>query len=493
MYKSLKNAVLKGVCWSFLEQFSKLGISFVLGILMARLLSPREFGLVGVLIAFVAFFSIIIDGGFSQSLIRKKSCNEIDYSTIFYFNIIVAVLLYLLLFFSAHLVADFFEQPQFVSLLKVLSIVLIFDSLSIIPKTKLIRDVNFKLQTKIAILSNSLGGTVGVCMACLGFEVWSLVGQQIVQKGLNAFLFCLWVRWKPKLVFSKTVFKDHFSFGFKLLISGLISTVYRNIYLLVIGKYYSVTELGYYSKADQFKALPSQNIQSVIQRVTYPVLSGIQDNSLLLKSSYIKLVRCSVFISFILMLCMAAVAESLIVALIGVLWLPAVPYLQLLCLVGMLYPLHALNLNILKVLGRSDLFLKLEIIKNILVIPTVILGIVFGIRIMIISLFFTSVIAFFLNSYWSGKLIGYSYLQQLRDIVPSLLLAISISSVIYIVGEVLILGMWWKLFVQLGLGLFMIIGICEFIRFEDYLYLKNILFSLYEDRLSSENTEDSYN
>jgi O-antigen/teichoic acid export membrane protein len=258
------------------------------------------------------------------------------------------------------------------------------------------------------------------------------------------------------------------------LLSGLIDTIYRNIYFLIIGKYFSAQQLGYYTRADQFQALPSSNLQGIISRVSYPILSTIQDDLPRLKVAYIKIIRSTMFITFLLMLGMAAVAKPMVLTLIGDIWAPSIIYLQLLCFVGMFYPLHSLNLNMLQVLGRSDLFLRLEILKKILAIPIIIIAILMGIKAMILSMIGITIIAYYLNSYWSGKLIGYSFLQQVKDILPSFLLALMINGFVFSLSFLSINSPLLLLIIQITVGTLLTISICEILHYQDYLYIKNI-------------------
>ena len=374
---------------------------------------------------FIAVSQSFINSGFSQALIRKKDPSQADYSTVFYFNMIIGVVCFLILFFCAGLISRFFKEPQLKLLVQVLGLSLILNAFTIIQQTILTRRIDFKLQAKISIISSIVSGVVGLGMAFAGYGVWSLVIKTITMYAITSILLWLWNRWKPVLVFSIQSFKELFSFGSNLLISGLIDTIYRNVYYLIIGKYFSAQELGYYTRADQFNSLPSSNLTSVIQRVSYPVLSSIKEDIPKLKEAYKKLIRSTMLICFVLMLGMAAIAKPMILTLIGDKWEPCVIYLQMLCFVGMFYPLHALNLNMLQVEGRSDLFLRLEIIKKALAIPIIVIGVIWGIKIMILGMIVNTLIAYYLNSYWSGRFIGYSFLEQIKDILPSFLLAVS--------------------------------------------------------------------
>ncbi len=345
---------------------------------------------------------------------------------------------------------------------------------TIVQRTRLTKAINFKLQTKISIIATALSGTIGIYMAYSGHGVWSLVYKSLLGYFITSILLWLWNKWKPSMVFSRNSFNELFSFGYKLMISGLINTAYRNIYLLVIGKYFSATDLGYYTRATQFKNLPSQNITSVIQRVSYPILSEIQNDLNRLKTAYQKLIKSTMLITFVSMMMMVAIAEPLVLTLIGEKWLPSVVYLQLLSFAGMLSPLHAINLNMLKVQGRSDLFLKLEIVKKTLAIPVIVLGIFLGIQAMIIGMLGLSVIAFFINSYYSGKQIGYSSLQQLEDILPSFFMAIGIGGLVYLISYFLEAPQYFILIVQLIVGACLFFGLGEFLKMQDYLFVKKI-------------------
>lgn len=480
---SLKHQTINGLIWSFIDTMAGQGISFFIGIILARLLSPREFGLIGMIVVFIAVSESFINSGFSNALIRKKNCTNIDYSTVFFFNLTVGVIIFITLYIFAPSISSFFKEPELLAIIRTLGIVIIIDSLTLIQRTILTKRINFKLQAKISLIASIGSGTIAVIMAYHGMGVWSLVAQRIIKQGLNSLLLWLWNKWKPLLVFSFASFKELFGFGSKLLISGLIDTIYRNIYYLIIGKYFAAEELGYYTKADEFQKLPSQNLNGIISRVTYPILSTLQDDIPRLKNNYQKLIRSVMFITFILMLGMAAIAEPLINTLIGAKWEPAIIYLQLLCFVGMMYPLHALNLNMLQVQGRSDLFLKLEIIKKIIAIPVIIIGIIFGIKAMIAGMMFNTLIAYYLNSYWSGVKIGYSFKQQIRDIIPSFILALSMAIPVYILGLFLTCSYPAKLIIQITLGALFIFVFCELTKFKDYIFAKELLL----DKIQSSN------
>jgi len=472
---SLKQKTVSGLLWSFIDNFANLGLNFIIGIILARLLTPEEFGLIGMITIFIAISNSFINSGFGSALIRKKNCSQHDYSTVFYFNLVVGIIFYFLLFFSSHTIGNFFNKPQLENILKVLGFLIIIESLTMIQRTILTKRVDFKLQARISVISSVTSGIIAIFMAYRGFGVWSLVALQLSRQAITSFLLWVWNRWRPRLIFSMKSFKELFSFGSKLLVSGLIDTTFRNIYYIVIGKFFSAQDLGFFTRAQAFSNLPSQNLNGIISRVSYPVLAEIQDDIPRLRMNYQKLIRSTMFITFPLMLGMAAVAKPMVLTLIGEKWLPSVVYLQLLCFVGMFYPLHSLNLNMLQIEGRSDLYLKLSIIKKFLFLPDIFLGILFGLKIMIIGMIFNSMIGYFLNSYWSGSLIGYSFWEQLKDIIPSFFIALLMGGIVFLVGYFLPFTPLWKLIIQIITGAVIVFISSELIGFRDYLFIKNLI------------------
>lgn len=472
---NLRQKTISGLTWSFVDNFAKQGIVFIIGIILARLLAPREFGLIGMTTIFITLAESLFDSGFGQALVRKKNCTQADYATVFYYNMCLGVFLYLILFLSAGTISSFFNEPKLELILQVLGFGLIINSFTLIHVILLIKRIDFKLQTKITVLASIGSGIVGVYMAYNGFGVWSLVAKMLFGFAFTSMLLWSWSPWKPSFEFSLHSFKEMFSFGSKLLISGLLDKVYNNIYLLVIGKYFSATELGFYTRADQFKNLPSQNIMVVIQRVSYPALSSIQDDIPRLKQAYKKLIKGTMFITFFLMLGLAAIAKPLVLVLIGAKWLPSVIYLQLLCFVGIFFPLKAINQNMLKVQGLSGIVLKLEIIKKIVAIPLIFIGIFYGIKFLIMGMIFHSSIAFLLDSYYSGRLIGYSTLHQIKDTFSSFIIAAFIASIVFATGIWLNTSDIITLLLELVIFIFLSILILEIFKVSDYLLIKNII------------------
>lgn len=474
--EGLKQKTVKGVAWTAADTILRYGVTFVVGIVLARLLSPDEYGLIGLLTVYIAVFEIIIDGGLSNALIRKKTVTDIDYCTVFYANLVVSVLMSIIIFCSSYTIAEFFHREELVRLTQVMSVIVVINALSLVQKARLTKAINFKDQTKVSVSAAIFSGAVGIIMAYLGFGVWSLVGQQIS----NAFLAMLFLwtinRWIPKLSFSWKSFKEMWSFGWKLLLSGIFNTTSNQAFQIVIGKCYSPATLGQYTRAQQFGQLFSGNLTAVVQKVSYPVLSKIQDEPSRLKESYKQVIKVTVLPTFICMLLLAACSKSLIIVLIGPKWIDASCYLQLLCFSMMLYPLHALNLNAIQVMGRSDLTLKINIIKNLLIIIPIILGLVFNIYWMLVADVIKGYFCFYLNTYYSGPLLNYTIKEQIKDIVPSLKISLLISVPIYIMSF-LSMDSWMLLILQASTGCLWAFFLLEKFALPEYLEIKEILLS----------------
>ena len=356
----LKEKTLSGVKWSAIGRFSTQGISFLIGLILARILSPSDYGVTGMVAIFFAIAQTFIDSGFGSALIRKQDCTDVDYSTAFYFNAVVGLVFCLLL----SLAAEFFNTPILEDIVVVMSINMFISSLSIVQTARLTAAVDFKSQAKINLVTTIFSGVVGIAMAYNGFGVWSLVWQGVFANLLRTILLLFATKWYPKWQFSKESFKYLFNFGSKILTASLLHTVYSNLTTLIIGKYYTAKDLGYYSRGESMANLPSTNITGILQSVTYPILSKIQDDDKRLIQVYRKYIAVTSLVIFFGMFLLAALAKPLILTLLTAKWLPSVLFLQVFCFALMFDHLCQLNLNILYVKGRSDLVLRLEIIKK---------------------------------------------------------------------------------------------------------------------------------
>ena len=432
--QSLKNKTAKGLIWSSVERFSVQGVQFLVMLVIARLLDPKDFGLVGMLAIFLAVAQSLIDSGFSQALIRKQDRTEVDNSTVFYFNIVVSAVLYLILYAIAPWVSDFYNEPQLCSLMRVLCLIVIVNSFAVVQRAIYTASINFKTQAKASFIAALASGLVGVWMAYNGYGVWTLVWQQLLNAGINALVLWVYSNWYPRWVYSWKSFSQLFSFGSKLLASGLLDTLYTNIYLLVIGKIFNAASLGYYTQADRFVKLPSSNTTGILQRVTYPVLCSIQDDDNRLREDYRKLLRLSAFIIFPLMCLLAGIAYPLVDLLLGEKWRFAATLIIPLSFTMMWYPIHAINLNLLQVIGRSDLFLRLEIIKKVIGIVVLVLSIPLGLLFMCYAGIVTSIICLIINTYYTGKLIQVGFLMQMKDLMGILISSLVVFTVSFLVS-----------------------------------------------------------
>ena len=477
MYKSLTDKTVKGVGWRFIDNIASSGVTFLVGLVLARLLTPAEYGIMAMIAIFIAISNSIIDSGFSNALIRKIHIDRIDYNTVFYFNLLVSIVIYLLLFFASPAISSFFKEPILINVTRIIGWVVIINALAIIPRTIFVRNIDFKTQTKISLISSISSGIIGIGMALSNMGVWSLVGQQISRQLLNTLFLWIFCKWRPVWEFSIKSFRELFGFGSKLLLSGLLDTIYKNIYYIVIGRFYTSSQLGQFTRAEQFKTIFSSNLTTVVQRVSYPVLSSIQEEPERLREAYRKVIKITMLVTFACMLGLAAVSKSLLLILIGEKWLPAVHFLQIICFSGMLYPLHAINLNILQVKGRSDLFLKLEILKKVIAIGPIIIGIFCGIEYMLYGSVCTSFIAYFLNSYYSADLINYSTKKQITDILPTFLVSLFTSAAMWSLS-LLDLSAYIIFPCQLLLGVILIFLIYEKMHLSEYLEIKRLMIGI---------------
>lgn len=474
-HKSIKRKTIKGFFWSFGETFGRYGIGVLITIFLARLLTPKDYGLIGLISVFFAIATAIVDGGFRQALIRKIDVSQTDKSTVFYTNLIVSVIIYTLLFASAPLIAAFFKESRLIGLVRFMGIQIIIYAFQIVQVAELTRRMDFKTQVKITLPSGIISGLIAIILAWKGYGVWSLAIQTVLGSLFTTIFYWIHNRWMPSFEFSRNSLKDFFSFSSNLLLSSLLDTIFNNLYSFIIGKFFSAQQLGYYSFSMKIKHLGAEQITLAIQRVSFPALSLLQNETQKLKSGYRKIMQCSVFVVFPLVTFIALAAEPLFNIFLNEKWLPAIPYLRILCIVGAMYPLHAINLNVLNVKKRSDLFLKLEIIKKILQAIILLITTPFGIFHLLIGQAVLSVLSYFLNSHYTAKLIDYSVYRQLKDIFPilisSTLMAITmhISSFLASNNDIL------RLIIILFFGTAAYLFSCNIMKTEAYSIIYDIL------------------
>ena len=417
--------------WSILQQFSVKIIGLVINIFLARILSPADFGLIAMLSVFILLGNSLMDSGLTSSLIRSRMTGQKDYSTVFIFNLIGGIAVYAILYLVAPLIADFYRQPLLIEIIKIYGLTFIVNSFFSIQNTLLIKELRFKQLALRQIPAVTIGGCLGIFLATIGYGVWSLVWMNLSASIITTLLHWYYSPWRPRLIFNKKSFHKHFHFGYKMTLTGLLDTLYKNIYTIIIGRFYAVTQLGYYARADSLSQLPIGIIATSINKVAYPMFSSFSNDDEKLKKVYKKLMQQVLFWNAPSLILLAIIAEPLIILLITEKWLPVVPYFQILCIAGILYPLHSYNLNILKVKGQSGQILKLEIIKKILMVIGIICVIPYGImELLYFQLFFT-VFAYYINSIYSGKLINYPLKEQIGDIWPILFLSGTVGLAVF--------------------------------------------------------------
>lgn len=472
--ESYKGKAVKGTFWSAVDAFLGQGVTFIVGIILARLLSPDEYGLIGICLIFNTVLNGIVDSGFSNALIRKKEVSNEDYNTMFITNLVISSVLYLMLFISSPFISDFFNRSELTSLIRVTGLVLFFNALSLTHSTILTKRIDFKTKTKASFVSAVLSGSIGIVMAYIGLGVWALVWQ-IVSKQLF-YTLSLWIliRWWPAIRFSRKAFDYMWGFGWKLLVSGLLNNIWNQLYQVVVGKFYSPATLGQYSRSKDFASIFSSNLTSIVQRVSYPVLANIQNDQERMIAAYRSVIKTTMFITCVCLFFLGAVAEPLIYCLVGTQWQEAATYLPLICISMSLYPLHAINLNMLQVQGRSDIFLYLEVIKKILSVIPICLGIFFNVYVMLIGSIVIGIISFFLNSWYTGKKLNYSSWMQLKDVAPSYGIACIMALSIYFL-KFFPISYWVILPSQILIGSVVFIIVCKITKSPEYQEVKSII------------------
>lgn len=411
---SLKQKALNGIFWSAVDKITNRGISFVIGILIARILSPADYGLVGMIAIFIALSTIIIDSGFSQALVQRKNRTQEDFSTAFFFNIALASICYVIIYLLAPIVAQFYHTDQLVSILRVSAIAVVINSLCTVQRANLLIKMDFRTTAFVNVISVAISGGVGIYMAYNGYGVWALVYQTIINQSVATLLLWGFGGWSPTFVFSKYSFKVLYSFGSKLLIAGTISTVMREIYAVMIGRMYKVSDLGYYTRATQMTDVISFTANEIVNSVTFPILASIQDEKDRMISVYGRMLSMTAFFIFPIMTIFAVISAPMINVLLTDKWAPAIPLIQWLCFARLFTPISSLNMNLLNAVGRSDLFLKLDLCKIPLIILSMIITIPISVKAIVIGNVIVTFICYFINAYLPGKLFGFGVKSQFK-------------------------------------------------------------------------------
>lgn len=470
---NMKSKVLSGLFWKVMENGGTQGIQFVVSIILAKLLTPEEYGVVGLITIFITIANVFVQNGFNTALIQKKNADDVDFSSVFYLSLGVAAIMYVILFAGAPFIASFYEEPELVLIIRVLAITLFFGAVTSVQNAAVARRMEFRGLFFATLTAVIISGALSIVMAYKGMGVWALVGQQLAYFFFLMIVLFVTVSWKPKLLFSLTRVKTLFSFGWKLLCSSLIDTVYNNIYGLVIGKAYNNEMLGYYNRGDQFPKLITNNLGIAIQSVMLPAFSANQSDKQKVKSMVRRSIVTSSFVILPMMAGLIAVAEPMVVVLLGEQWLPCVPFLQLMCVAYSFWPIHIANLQAINAMGRSDTFLKLEIIKKTVGVAGLIIGIGFNVYVLVILKAVIDFICTFINAWPNKKLLDYSIIEQWKDILPSMgisiIMGICAYSMQFVISNSLIC-----LVVQVVIGAVVYVGLAKLFRMESFSYLVDI-------------------
>lgn len=481
--ESNKSVVIKSLIFKFMERCGYQGIAFIVQIVLARLLDPTDYGVLTLLTIFINISQVFVQSGFNTALIQRKDVTKKDYSSVFYLSISIALLLYAVLFFLAPFIADYYDMPQLKQVLRVMALILIPGAFNSIQNAKIAKEMKFKQLMYCTLGAVIISGVVGIAMAYMGFGVWALVGQQFSNQVSICIIMLLVVKWRPMAVFEISRIKVLFSFGWKLLCSALLDTIYSELRSLVIGKKYNAATIGYYNRGKQFPQLIINNVNGAIQSVMLPALSKEQDNKTKMKTMMRRSIVTSSFIIFPIVMGLAVIAEPMVSLILTDKWLPCVPYLRVYCFIFAFYPIHSANLQTLNAQGRSDKFLKLEIIKK-----------TYGIVVLLITVFcfdsplaialggaVTTFISCFVNASPNKKILNYSYFEQIKDILPSMIISVIMGLVVYCV-LFFNLSSWLTIIIQISVGVVVYIGLAEIFKLECYCYLKNMIFGFLKKR-----------
>jgi len=447
------------------------------------MLSPEEFGLLGMITIFISIAQVFVDSGLSQSLIRKQDCSTNDYSTIFWVNLVIGLVCYVIIWIAAPFIADFYGKPELITLTRVTALAIIIGSVTLIQQTILTKEVDFKTITKSSVSGTFVSGVISLLLAYLGFGVWSLVWRSIINQVVRSAVLWNQNRWWPRLYCNRLILKDHFAFGSNILFISIIAALYKNFYNLIIGKNYSDKILGYYTNADQYSLMLSSTISSITNKVSYPVLSEMQNDNVRLRASINKLITTVMYISFVLMFGLAAIAKPLFVTLLGEKWVPSVVIFQALCFAYAITPMHTINHNIMKIKGRSDLLLKTEIFKYIIFTPLIILGAFYGITVLIAGIVVFYWIGYIVIAIYSKRLIGYSIIDQSLHFLPVLGIAIVPAIMTWSLGTLFSLSNILLLSIQTIIYTGLVVSLSILFRISAFFEIKQIL----ADKLTVEN------
>lgn len=476
------NPISSNLMWRFLERFGAQGVTLIVSIILARVIDPVVYGTIALVTVITTILQVFVDSGLGIALVQKKDVSDTDFSTVFYFNLIICIVLYLGLFFISPSIAKFYDDADLTTIIRVLGLILIISGLKNIQGAYVSRNLQFKKYFFATLGGTLVAAVVGIWMAYSGYGVWALVVQNIVNQAIDTLILWITVRWKPKLLFSWKSFKSLFGFGWKLLVSRLIDTIWQDLRQIIIGKKYSSEDLAFYNKGMEYPKFATTAINSSIDSVLLPVMSSAQDDSNRVKIMTRRSIKTSSFIMWPMMMGLAACATPFISFVLTDKWLFAVPYLQIFCVVYAFYPIQTANLNAIKAMGRSDLFLVLEIIKKIVNLAIILSTMWFGVLWLALGAICGSIISQIINSWPNKKLLGYSYFEQLKDILPPLLLSLFMGAIVYCISF-FDMANWLLLLIQIPLGIFIYVCGAWILKFESFYYCITMVKEFFKKRL----------
>ena len=483
-----KQTVFSNLIWRFMERCGAQVVAFVVSIVLARLLDPALYGRIALVTVITSILNVFVDSGMANALIQKKDTDDLDYSSVFYFNVAFCLVLYLGLFLAAPLLSRFYHDSSLVPVFRVLGLTIVISGVKNVQQAYVAKTMQFR-----RFFFSTLGGTVlsaivGITMAYRGFGIWALVTQQVLNAAVNTAILWLTVGWKPRRIFSLERLKGLVSYGWKILVSGLLDTVYLKLYQLVVGLRYTEADLAFYNKADQMPLLLVENINNSIDSVLLPVLSAEQDSRESVRAMTQRAIKTSTYIMMPLMAGLAVCAEPLIRLLLTEKWLPCVPYMRIFCIVYAFYPLHTANLSAIKALGRSDIFLKLEVLKELVSIVLLLVTMRYGVYAIALGLLVSSVASQLINSWPNRKMLGYTYPQQLRDMAPAILLSLLMAACVWPIQR-LGLSDFVTLVIQVPLGVAVYAGVSAALKLESFRFLLEVIARLRQRKAGTENGE----
>lgn len=428
MGDDLKKKMVNALTWTMVDRFGQQLIQLVIGLIFARLLSPSEFGLLGLVMVYVALSYVLVESGFTQALIRKQDANETDFNTVFYFNIFISVLLYLILFFTVPLIAKYFNQPQLIPIGRTIFLSIIFNAFCLVPSTKLTKVLDFKTLAKINILSIILSGSIGLTLAFMHFGVWALVAQQVFFNFFRVIAFQLFVKWKPQLLFSFSVIRNFWRFSINLLGTSVLNVLFNNLYVLLLGLYYPIKQVGYYIQANKLSETFNYTFQSILNASTYSLFAQIQNDDDRFRRIFREISKKTSIITFPIIIVLIVAAKPFIYVLLTPKFLPAVPYFQLLCLATLFAPLYALNISALNSRGKSSITFRIEVIKKVSILLSVIICFKFGFMVMLWGYVLACSFAYLISTIYLKKNMTHFYKHQFLDFIGCILVGVFIAS-----------------------------------------------------------------